>query len=88
MIEGSCDHEALVVRGKNKAARVALAGEAHADGDVVIPRTTIAAVDTKEPSALVNGKVVVTTSAGQKVQMHFRKKQKDDWAALAQALGR
>lgn len=86
MIEGTCDDQALMVRGKNKAARIALAGEGHADGDVVIPRASIAAVNTKEPSMMVNGKVVVTTTAGQKVQMHFRKKQHDDWAALARAL--
>lgn len=87
MIDVECDEEILRVRGKNKAARVALAGEAHSEGDVVIPRSTIATVTFKGASMLVNGNLIVTTTDGKKCQMHFRKKQQADFRSLAQELG-
>ena len=54
MIDVSRDEQTLSVRGKNKAAKIALAGEAHGDGDVVIPRFTIAGVRFKGANMLVN----------------------------------
>jgi len=87
MIDVQCDDEILRIRGKNKAARIALAGEAHGDGDVVIARSTIADVMFKGASMLVNGNLIVTTIEGRKYQMHFRKKQQADFKDLAEQLG-
>ena len=87
MIDVQCDEQTLRVHGKNRAARVALAGEGHGDGDVVIPRSSIASVKFKGASMLVNGNLIVTTSDGRRFQLHFRKKQGADFEALARTLG-
>lgn len=86
MIDVQCDAQTLRVRGKNKLARVALAGEAHGDGDVVIPRADIASVKFKGANMMVNGNLIVTTTAGARYQMHFRRKQMADFEALAREL--
>lgn len=86
MIDVACDEQTLSVRGKNKAARIALAGEAHGDGDVVIPRFTIAGVRFKGANMLVNGNLIVTTTDGRKYQLHFRRKQQADFKGLAEEL--
>jgi hypothetical protein len=87
MIDVQCDAQTLRVRGKNKPARVALAGEAHGDGDVVILRDQIASVKFKRASMMVNGNLIVTTTGGDRYQLHFRKKQSADFEALARELG-
>jgi hypothetical protein len=86
MIDVACDEQTLSVGGKNKAARIALAGEAHGDGDVVIPRFTIAGVRFKGANMLVNGNLIVTTTDGRKYQLHFRRKQQADFKGLAEEL--
>ena len=87
MIEVTWYGNTLVVHGKNKAARVALAGEGHGDGDVVIPRYEIDHVTFKDANALVNGNLTVHTTGGRKYQLHFRRKQRDDFRELAKQLG-
>ena len=87
MIEVECDPEILRVHGKNKAARMALRGPAHDDGDVVIPRSAIASASYKGANMMVNGNLTVTTNDGTKYQMHFRKKQMAEFATLAKDLG-
>lgn len=82
MIDVATNTEMVRVHGKTKAARVALAGSEHGDGDVVIPRASITAVSFKGANPLVNGKVVITTNAGRKYQLHFRRKQQGDFEAL------
>jgi hypothetical protein len=86
MIEVQYDGETLRVHGKNKAARVALAGEDHAT-DVIVPRVAIAQVKFKDANPLVNGNLIVTTNEGRRYQLHFRRKQRDDFRELAKALG-
>jgi len=85
MIDVDYDGQVLRVHGRNKAARVALAGQDHED-DVIIPREQIAEVSLKGASALTNGNLKVRTTDGRKVQMHFRKKQAEDFQALAAQL--
>lgn len=85
MIEASWDGETLRVVGRNKAARMALSGENHGE-DVVVTRGHIASVAFKPASALVNGKITVTTIGGQSYQLHFRKKQQAGMDELAVAL--
>lgn len=85
MIEVDYDGTALRVRGKNKAARVALAGEDHAQ-DVVLTRDQIQRVELKDASRIVNGTLRVHTTGGKNHQLHFRRKQADDFKALAEAL--
>jgi hypothetical protein len=87
MIDVNYDGQTLTVRGKNKAARVALAGADHGEGDVVIPRHEIASATLKDASMLVNGNLVVHTAGGRKYQLHFRRKQQADFEQLAQQLG-
>lgn len=84
MIEVDFDGQTLRVRGKNKASRVALAGEDH-DSDVVLSREQIERVELKPASMLVNGNLRVT-GAGKTYKLHFRKKQSTDFEQLAQAL--
>lgn len=86
MIDVDYDGTVLRVHGKNKPARIALAGEAHGDGDVVVPRERIAAVDLKDASMMTNGNLRVTTVDGQKYQLHFRRKQAEGFRALADQL--
>lgn len=85
MIDVDWDGETLRVHGKNKAARVALAGADH-DSDVVVPRAAIADVTLKDASMMGNGNLRVTTADGTKYQLHFRRKQAEDFRALAAAL--
>lgn len=85
MIEATWDGETLRVVGKNRAARIALSGENHAE-DVVVTKGHISSVGFKAASALVNGKVTITTVAGQTYQLHFRKKQQAGMDELAVAL--
>ena len=86
MIDVECDAQNLRVRGKNWASRAALAGDAHGKGDVVISRSAIAGSTFKAAGMLINGNLVVTTTDGHIYQMHFRKKQQDDFQRLAKEL--
>lgn len=103
MIDVQCDEQTLHVHAKNKAARGALTGwEAtivmNDDGKprvkmtagtdtIEIPRAMIASATFKGASMMVNGNLVVTTTDGDKFQLHFRKKQQADFEALASELG-
>jgi hypothetical protein len=86
MIEVTLTDDSLTIEGTTKPARIALRGQQHGDGPVVVPRGDIAQVEHKAASALVNGKVRVQTKAGEKYDLHFRKKSQDEFAALAEAL--
>jgi hypothetical protein len=86
MVEADWDGATLVARGTNKMGRVALAGEGHADGDVVLPRESIADVTFKKASRMVNGNLTVRTVDGRKYQLHFRRKTADQFDALHAAL--
>ena len=81
-----CDEQNLRVRGKNKAARVAITGEALGDGDVVIPQSTITGVKFKPASVLIKGRLSVTTTDGHKYRMHFRKRRQGDFKRLEEEL--
>lgn len=89
MVEAEWDGRALTARGTSRAGRVALLGEDHADGQVVIPRERIGSVVLKEPRVfgLVNGNLVVTTTDGRRYQLHFRRKSVGEFRALAEAVG-
>lgn len=87
MVRVSFDGTTLTAEGTNKMGRVALAGEDHDAGPVQIPVSEIQRVEFKQASAMVNGKITVHTAAGRKYQLHFRKKQRDGFTALAQQLG-
>ena len=54
--------------------------------DVVIPLDQVAGVSFRGANALVNGCLTVTTAAGRKYQLHFRRKQASEWEALRDAL--
>lgn len=87
MNEVEWDGATLTARGTNKASRIALAGEDHAAGDVVIPRGAMASVRFKDASRLVNGNLTISTEQGRRYQLHFRRKHADDFRALAAELG-
>jgi len=90
MIEADYVDDVLTVRGKNKAARIALAGAEHGAGDVVIARNEMASVDyspSHGPLGFVNGHIIVRTNAGKKYQLTFRRKQQADFEQLARQLG-
>jgi hypothetical protein len=86
MIEADFDGQTLRVHGKNKPARIALAGEEH-ERDVVLTREQIERVDLKDASMMVNGNLRVHTNAGKTYQLQFRRKRADDFRKLAAALG-
>jgi hypothetical protein len=86
MTEVDFDGQTLRVHGKNKPARIALAGEDH-DQDVVLTREQIQRVELKDASRMVNGNLRVHTTGGKTYQLHFRRKQAEGFRALAEALG-
>lgn len=86
MVEAEWDGRQLRARGTNKASQVALAGQDHAAGDVVIPAGEIASARLKPASMMTNGNLIVRTVDGRKVQLHFRRKQADDFQALYEAM--
>jgi len=89
MTEVEYEEDVLTVRGKNKAARIALAGPDHGSGDVVVSRADIASakfVPTRLAGS-VNGNLIITTTQGERYQLHFRKKQQSDFENLARTLG-
>ena len=85
MVEVDWDGATLRAHGTNKMGRVALNGADH-EQDVVLTAADIASVEFKGANALTNGNLVVTTRAGAKHQLHFRKKSGDEFAALAAEL--
>ena len=85
MIEAVIDGDVLVLHGTNKAARVALAGEDHAQ-DVVVPLGSITRTEWKSAGPLVNGRLVVHAD-GRRYQVHFRRKHQGDMERLADRLG-
>lgn len=86
MVEADFDGSTLRMRGSNKAARVALAGEDH-EHDVVLTREQVASADLKDAGMMTNGNLRIRSADGKTYQLHFRKKQADGMKALAAALG-
>lgn len=86
MIEVTLTDEALTVEGTNKPSRIALRGEQHDAGPLVIGRGEIVGIDHKKAGALTNGSIAVRTTSGEKYVLHFRKKSNDEFSALATAL--
>ena len=76
---------AALVQAEQLADRVVNKADDWKD-TVVIPRADIAAVTNKPGGALTNGNLVVTTSSGRKVQLHYRRKSNSDFADLYAAL--
>lgn len=78
----------LRVHGRNKMARIALRGEEHAAGDVVLPLEQIASVDHQRPKmgGMVNGHVIVRTVDEKKYELHYRAKKHADFADFADRL--
>lgn len=87
MVRVSYDGQTLTAEGTNKASQVALAGQDHAAGRVVLTRAEIERVEFKGASALTNGRLTVHSTEGRKYVLHFRRKQTDGFSELAQALG-
>lgn len=85
LIDVDYDGQQLRVHGRNKAARIALAGQDH-ENDVVVAVSDIERVDFRDANALVNGAVVVHTRDGRKYQLHFRRKQRDAFRELSSTL--
>lgn len=54
--------------------------------ELVLPAGTFRVIQVKQPSRLLNGRIVIQTDAGRKYQLHFRRKQADDLNRLAAAL--
>ncbi|WP_408895923.1 hypothetical protein ACJ5H2_13490 [Nocardioides sp. R1-1] len=86
-ITATYDGHTLTVEGKNKATRIALAGENHGDGPVTVTRDQITNVTWKPAGRLTNGNLSVHTAAGQRYQLHFLRKHQDGMQDLARQLG-
>ena len=98
MIDVQCDEQTLSIHAKTKAAQRALTGwdVSVDDADQVqvesgsayveVPRSEIARVTFKNANPVINGNLVVVTTAGKKYQMHFRRKQRAGFAELAREL--
>lgn len=92
MIEGygvrvDFDGETLRARGTNKVTHVALLGPDKDQPEAVVPRSEIRDVRFKDATRITNGNLIVETTGGKKYQLHFRRKQADDFRQLADALG-
>lgn len=88
MVEVDWDGTTLRARGTNKAAHTALRGQDHTEGDLVLTSQQIASVTFKGANALVNGNVTITpTDSRRRYVLHFRRKQQEQFAALAADLG-
>lgn len=87
MIKVWWDGRTLRVRGSTKMARVALLGEQHADGDLMLTRDQIVEVRHRPAGMLVNGAVTLRTVEGRKHILHFRRKSNREFAVLAGELG-
>jgi tetratricopeptide (TPR) repeat protein len=85
-IDVDYDGQTIRVHPHNKAVAVALAGQDHGQ-DVVISRAAMADIRFKDANALVNGNLTICTTDGKKFQLHFRKKHRDNFKALAAQLG-
>lgn len=86
MVRVSLEGDVLTAEGTNKASRVALAGQDHAAGPVVLQRSDITAVEYRPASTWANGRVTVH-AGGSRYVLHFRRKQQGAFLELAQALG-
>lgn len=87
MVDVELSDATLTCDGTTKASRIALRAQDHADGPLVIPRSTISSVEWKSANPIVNGKLTVTHGDGIRTQIHFRRKQQQDIEPIAQALG-
>lgn len=87
MIKVWWDGAVLRVQGTTKAGRIALMGKEHDQGDLVLSRDQIASARHKRAGMFVNGNLVLRDTAGRKYQLHFRRKQREAFAALARELG-
>lgn len=85
-ITATFDDNTLTIEGNNKAARIALAGQDHADGPVRVAASEITDLAWKSAGRLTNGNLTVTTGSGKRFQMHFLKKHSAGMEALMKAL--
>lgn len=86
MLEVEYDGHTLTAQGTTKASQVALRGQQHNDGPLILQRADIATVDVRAATRLTNGRVTLHTAGGAKYVLHFRRKQADAFAQLALAL--
>jgi hypothetical protein len=54
--------------------------------DLVLRRDQIAGVELKDASMVTNGRITITTTDSNRHILHFRRKQRDGFHALADAL--
>lgn len=87
MIDVELEGDTLTVTGTTAAARTALRGQQRNDGPLVITRDQMSDVAFKDASAMVNGRITIKTTDGSTHVLHFRKKTRDDFRALAAELG-
>jgi len=85
LIEIELTEDALTVVPRNKVARMALLGEDHGQGDLVLARADITSVVSKEPTWATNGHLRVAAN-GKVYTLHFRRKHRDDMHTLLTAL--
>lgn len=87
MLKVQWDGQTLRARGTTKASRMALMGREHDDGDLVLTREQITEARYKKAGLMTNGRLVLRDWSGRKYQLHFRRKQRDGFDALARELG-
>jgi hypothetical protein len=86
LVEAEWDGQTLTARGTNKMGQVALRGEDHWEGDVVVARSDMASIKLKPASPIFNGNLVIHTTGGKKYQLHFRRKSRAEFTELARLL--
>lgn len=85
-IDVTWDGNTLRVHGRNKFSRIALAGQDH-EHDVVLTRNQIATANFRAANPAINGALTLTTTDGRQHILHFRRKHRRDFEALAGDLG-
>ena len=86
-IQVEWDGATLRARGKSKQRHKMLAGDLAQEGDVLIPKDSIARAYLKEPSVVMSGKLGIRTVDGRTFDLRFLKKHTGEFADLARELG-
>ena len=60
----------LRARGTNKAAQIALRGQQHAEGELVLPVSDLATVQLRPATRMVNGRLDLHAADGSRYRLH------------------
>jgi hypothetical protein len=86
-IQAKHDEEGAIAASAEALGDIKGQMSAKANDDVVLRRDQIADIDFKKATPVVNGRLTITTTTGDKHVLHFRRKQTDAFVRLCELLG-